>query len=95
VQDASGAQYILSNNHVLAEANQGQPGDPVNQPGLVDQNCGQAGVVANLTRFVTIQFAKGRSVPLNEVDCAIAQVISGDVRTDGSILDQFHHCQSD
>jgi hypothetical protein len=96
VQDANGVQYILSNNHVLAEANQGQSGDPVNQPGMVDQNCGQAGVVANLTRFVTIQFAKGKNLPLNEVDCAIAKVATGTlpdgstgplVRIDGAILD--------
>src|ERR1051325_9717916 len=32
-------QYILSNNHALARADQAAPGEDVSQPGLVDNNC--------------------------------------------------------
>jgi len=50
-----GQIYILSNNHVLANSNQGQPGDPILQPGphdggtLEDQ-------IATLEAFVPINF---------------------------------------
>lgn len=86
VQDAAGIQHILSNNHVLGRANQAQAGDPVNQPGMIDQNCLQDGTVANFTRLVEIKFGKGRTMPLNEVDAAIAQVVAGTVSSDGAIL---------
>jgi hypothetical protein len=85
VQDGSGRQFILGNNHVLANVNQGQPGDAITQPGAIDQNCGTAGPVANLTTFVALQFGKGRTPPLNQVDCAIAQVVDGAVSS--TILD--------
>ena len=87
VEDSGGVQYILSNNHVLGRANQGAPGEAINQPGMIDQNCANSGVVANLTRFVEIQFGKGRSLPPNDVDGAIAAVVPGAVRADGAILD--------
>ncbi|MBI5095906.1 MAG: hypothetical protein HZB26_26165 [Candidatus Hydrogenedentes bacterium] len=87
VQDDAGAVYILSNNHVLARSNQGHAGDDVNQPGMVDQNCAQQGVLADLSAFVPLQFKSKRIVPLNTVDCAIALARAGSVRSDGAILD--------
>ncbi|HVT99218.1 MAG TPA: hypothetical protein VHE33_17055, partial [Acidobacteriaceae bacterium] len=39
VEDQSGDQYILSNNHVLAESDQGHIGDTIDQPGLIDGAC--------------------------------------------------------
>ncbi len=87
VQDAGGTQYILSNNHVLARSNQAQIGEAINQPGQIDQNCGQSGEVANLSDFIQIKFKKRGSAPPNKVDAAIAQIIEGQVRTDGAILD--------
>ncbi|MDH4202268.1 MAG: carboxypeptidase regulatory-like domain-containing protein [Phycisphaerae bacterium] len=86
VEDGS-RQYILSNNHVLAQSNQGIIGDGINQPGMIDQGCGQAGVVASLSDFVDIRFKKGRSIPLNTVDAAIAVVVDGAVDPNGGILD--------
>lgn len=79
-------QYILSNNHVLASVNAGSAGEAVSQPGLVDLSCSApaADYVANLTRFVSIDFSRGAT---NTVDCAIAKVITGDVDPGGSILD--------
>ncbi len=84
VQDTAGAQYILSNNHVLARTNKGQPGDPIIQPGLVDSGCAQLSQdeVATLTAFVPINFSKGA---INQVDAAVAEVVPGDVKTDGTI----------
>jgi hypothetical protein len=59
---------------VLARVNAGQVGEDINQPGAIDQNCGQSGSLADLTRFVTIQFwGKGRR-PANYVDAAIAKI---------------------
>ena len=54
----TGKQYILSNNHVLANSNLGQKGDPIMQPGLVDTSCGHNldTVVATLTTFVKLKF---------------------------------------
>jgi len=36
VQDSSNNQYILSNNHVLADTNKAKPGQLIIQPGLAD-----------------------------------------------------------
>jgi hypothetical protein len=85
-------QYILSNSHVFAGDVQSggngrvaQIGDDINQPGLVDNNCSSANtnIVADLSSLSTL-YPPG-STP--NVDCAIAQVRSGMVRTDGAILE--------
>jgi hypothetical protein len=85
-------QYILSNSHVFAgdvvsggNGRTSQVGDNVNQPGLVDNNCSTSGtnIVANVSTLSTLY--PPTSTP--NVDCAIAQVRSGMVRTDGSILE--------
>lgn len=57
VQDrVTGRPMILSNNHVLANSNSAQPGDPILQPGPADG--GQLGrdTIAYLDRFVTIRY---------------------------------------
>ncbi len=83
-----GAQYVLSNYHVfeadIVSGGNGRvatAGDPVVQPGLIDVNC----TAANAQNVATLSGIK--SLPSSNVDCAIAQVISGMVRTDGAILD--------
>ena len=83
-----GTQYVLSNYHVLeADIVSGgnnrvaQSGDPVVQPGLIDVSC-QAANAQNVASLSGI-----KSLPSSNVDCAIASVISGQVRTDGSILE--------
>jgi hypothetical protein len=67
------SQYILSNNHVLARTNLGI--------------IGETGIVASLNDFVKIRFKKGRAIPLNTVDAAIAVVLDGAVDPNGEILD--------
>jgi hypothetical protein len=83
-----GAQYVLSNYHVLeadivagGNSRVATAGDPVVQPGLIDVGC----VAANAQNVATLSGIK--SLPSSNVDAAIAQVISGMVRTDGAILD--------
>lgn len=83
-----GVQYILSNYHVfMGDAVSGDngrlasAGDPVIQPGLIDVGCN----ANNAQDVATLEGT--RSLPSSNVDAAIAQVISGMVRTDGAILD--------
>lgn len=86
--NVGGKQYILSNYHVLeadiiAGGNDrvATIGDPVIQPGLIDASCndGNAEEVALLE--------KRSSLPNTNVDAAIAEVVPGMVRSDGSILE--------
>jgi hypothetical protein len=81
-------QYVLSNYHVLesdivsgGNGRVAQAGDPVVQPGLIDVNC----TAANAQNVASLSGIK--SLPSSNVDCAIASTISGQVRTDGSILE--------
>ncbi len=92
VQDNSGTQYILSNSHVLAgdvvpggNGVVSQIGDDIMQPGFVDNNCSTTGVniVADLSTLSTLY--PPASTP--NVDCAMAEVRAGMVRTDGAILE--------
>jgi hypothetical protein len=83
-----GTQYILSNYHVFESdiVNGGngivaKTGDPIIQPGLIDVGCNANGA-QNVATLV-----KKSSLPGSNVDCAVAAVISGKVRTDGSILE--------
>jgi hypothetical protein len=83
VRDDDGV-YILSNNHVLADVNRGQPGDPILQPGPYDERrvrnrkLRQEDIVGVLDRFVPISFSRS-----NVVDCAIAEIFKGIGRVDG------------
>jgi hypothetical protein len=83
VVDANGEKYILSNNHVLAQTNQGAKDEFIVQPGLIDSGCQEIelNAVAELTTFIPINFSIGE----NTVDAAIAMVEPGEVRGDGSI----------
>jgi hypothetical protein len=69
-------QYILSNNHVLARQDQASAGEDISQPGLIDNGCQVPPIVADFTK----------AVPLgNNVDCAIAQIRSGQMDSTGYI----------
>jgi hypothetical protein len=58
-----------------------QTGDPIIQPGLIDVNCNVNGAQTVGT------LVKKSSLPGSNVDCSIAQVVPGMVRTDGAILE--------
>src|ERR1044072_9164534 len=71
-------QYILSNNHVLARGDQAVVGEDVSQPGLIDNNCAIATVVADFS---------GASPLGSNVDAAVAQLRSGQMDSTGFIED--------
>ncbi len=64
---SEGADYILSNNHVLANENRGVEGDPILQPGRFDGGKTEKDVLARLDTYVALD-PEGANV----VDCAIA-----------------------
>jgi len=81
-------QYILSNYHVFesdivpgGNGTVAMTGDSIIQPGLIDVGCNVDGAQSVAT------LEKTSSLPDNNVDCAIAQVNPGMVRTDGAILE--------
>ena len=73
--------YILSNNHVLADADTATVGDAISQPGLVDVGCN-----ASLAQTVA-NFSEAIPLGTGNVDAAIAQVVPGEVDTTGAILE--------
>ena len=72
-------QYILSNNHVVGRSGQAVAGEDVSQPGLIDNNCNIATVVADFTG----------SAPLgpSNVDASVAQLRPGLMNSSGFIED--------
>ena len=78
VQDTAGAQYILSNNHVLARGDQAAPGEDISQPGRIDNNCQLPPIVADFTTAPVLG---------SNVDAAIASLRSGAMNTAGNIED--------
>ncbi len=74
----NGRRYILSNNHVLANANVAALGDAIFQPGPFDGGTPAANRIGALARFVPIDFAGGE----NSVDCALAEVEASTVLSD-------------
>lgn len=73
-----GTPYILSNNHVLARSDQAVVGEDVSQPGLIDNGCRIATVVADFSG----------AAPLgSNVDAAVAQLRPGTMDSSGFIED--------
>jgi len=73
---AGSTQYVLSNNHVLARQDQAVAGEDISQPGLIDNGCQPATIVADFTRAVQLG---------NNVDCAIAALRAGQMDSTGFI----------
>lgn len=72
VKDSAG-QYILSNNHVLADESRLPAGAPIFQPGLLDGGNLNTDQIAALSKFIPL-------LPTgNKVDCAIAKVTSANL----------------
>ena len=87
IQDNSGKQYLLSNNHVLARSDHAAVGDAIVQPGLIDNNCTPSGEgpgtvpVGALTTWLPLKS------PQTNADVALAQVASRTVDATGAILE--------
>ena len=78
IKDSANNQYILSNNHVLGRSDQAVAGEDVSQPGLIDNGCRIATLVADFTG----------AAPLgSNVDAAVAQLRSGTMDSTGFIED--------
>lgn len=59
----TGEKLILSNNHVLANSNDGLVGDPILQPGPIDGGQNPGDIVARLERFVQIRYVDDPDTP--------------------------------
>ncbi len=87
VEDNSGRQYVLGNNHVLAKSDHALVGDAIVQPGLIDNNCTPSGdgpgttPIASLTEWIPLKSSA------TNVDAAIAEVGSRTVDGSGAILE--------
>ena len=69
--------FILSNNHVLADENNARIGDPVVQPGLLDDADLEYDIIGELYDFVPLNFELSADVEdpsINKVDAACALV---------------------
>ena len=87
VEDTAHNQYILSNNHVLAESDQAMIGDTIDQPGLIDNGCVPLSHAGSLLRPVgALKYYVPLAIPQSNVDAALAAVLSGAVDHTGSIL---------
>jgi hypothetical protein len=87
VQDATGRQYLLSNNHVFARSDHAAVGDAIVQPGLIDNNCTPNGDGPGTVPVGVLSAWLPLSSPATNVDAAIAQVASHTVDPSGSILE--------
>jgi hypothetical protein len=64
---------ILSNNHVMANSNDATPGDPILQPGPIDGGTVAADTIANLERFVPIEF----QLEPPPIPCPVSKIVAG------------------
>ena len=83
VADTNNTQFILSNNHILADSDTAAPGDDISQPGLVDVGC--VPTVANSN--IVANFSTTKQLGTANIDAALAQVVSGAVKSSGDILE--------
>jgi len=87
IEDSNRRQYVLSNNHVLARSDHASLGDPIVQPGLIDNNCSPLGDSAGVTPVASLSGWLRLSSKQTNADAAIAQVASRAVDSNGSILE--------
>ena len=66
----TGERLILSNNHVLANSNEGAEGDEILQPGPYDGGAPEIDKIGTLLRFVPIDFGSGVTP-----DCSVTNFI--------------------
>lgn len=85
IQNASGTQYLLSCNHVLARSDQASTGEMIIQPGVIDNNCTPNGEGSGTTPVGVLTAWLPLSSSTTNVDAAIAQVDSGAVSANGEI----------
>lgn len=85
-----GLSYILSNNHVLANSNEGEIGDEIYQPGPYDGGT-SADLAGTLAEFVTISFGGGGTLPpIEPPTCPIAKATAGTANLAAKALGRSH-----
>lgn len=87
IQDGAGRQYLLSNNHVLAQSDHASVGDAIVQPGLIDNNCTPYGEGAGTLPVGALTDWLPLSSGQTNADVAIAEAGSHTVDPSGSILE--------
>jgi len=87
IQDNGGRQYVLSNNHVLARSDHATVGDPIVQPGLIDNNCTPTGECPGTVPVASLSAWLPLKSPQINADAAIAQVASRTIDANGAILE--------
>lgn len=83
----NGQWMILSNNHVMANSNDAQIGDPILQPGPTDGGRVSGDQIARLSEFIPIVFEGGGGGGGGS-DCAIAGSIAGSLNTLAALADR-------
>jgi hypothetical protein len=74
----AGRFFLLSNNHVLANINEANIGDPVIQPGRLDGGNPSTDTVGHLFDYVPLKFdVPGVERRVNRVDAALAEIDFG------------------
>src|SRR5256885_8379803 len=73
--------YILSNNHTIALSDSAAVGDPIVQPGLIDNNCATPPTVATLSQFFNMETG-----PAPTIDAALALINTGAADTAGTLV---------
>ena len=81
VEDLAGDRYILSNNHVIADANRAQIGSPVIQPAKFDGGVTPRDDIARFAAFGPIDF-----VGANQVDAAVGVLTDPVIATPGALI---------
>ena len=77
---------MLSNNHVLANENDCNAGDPIHQPGPTDLAPSPATQVGILEQWVVLDFSSGGQ---NYVDCATAWCVPGNAGSPNVVRKDF------
>lgn len=71
---ATGERLILSNNHVMANCNDANIGDPIIQPGSYDGGTLKDDLIATLLRFIPISFNDEGEMPNCNIATAYAKI---------------------
>ena len=84
----TGEPLILSNNHVIANSNEAQVGDPILQPAPSDGGRFPEDHLANLNRFVDIEFT------IEPPDCGWAQGLAAVANAAAKLVGSSHRLQA-
>lgn len=76
-----GQIFILSNNHVLADSNQGAIGSAILQPGKADGGEFPKDRIATLTEFVEIKWLGGEGCPISKATAGLANLFAKTARS--------------